>query len=85
MSITVRYFASVRERLGPQDVVDLTGLDQPTVGGLLAWLQARSVEHARLLDPDRGLRMALNQALCGPDELLSEGDEVAFFPPVTGG
>lgn len=85
MSITVRYFASVRERLGAQESVELAALAQPTVGALLSWLQARSDEHARLLDPDRGLRMACNQALCEADEPLSDGDEVAFFPPVTGG
>lgn len=85
MSITVRYFASVRERLGAQESVELSALAQPTVGALLSWLQARSDEHARLLDPDRGLRMACNQALCEADEPLSDGDEVAFFPPVTGG
>lgn len=87
MSITVRYFASVRERLGAQEALDLSSLGpgQPTVGNLLTWLQARSDEHARVLDVDRGLRMALNQALCDADEPLSDGDEVAFFPPVTGG
>lgn len=85
MSITVRYFASVRERLGAQESVDLTALAQPTVGSLLSWLQARSADHARVLDLDRGLRMACNQALCEADEPLSDGDEVAFFPPVTGG
>ena len=85
MTITVRYFASVRERLGAQDSVELAALPQPTVGELLAWLQARSADHARLLDPDRGLRMARNHTLCEADEPLSDGDEVAFFPPVTGG
>ncbi len=85
MSITVRYFASVRERLGAQESAELADLPQPTVGALLTWLQGRSPEHARLLDVDRGLRMACNQALCDADEPLSDGDEVAFFPPVTGG
>lgn len=85
MSITVRYFASVRERLGTQESVDLGELAPPTVGALLTWLQARSAEHARVLDVGRGLRMACNQALCEADEPLSDGDEVAFFPPVTGG
>lgn len=85
MSITVRYFASVRERLGAQESVELAALAQPTVGALLTWLQARSDDHARLLDVDRGLRMACNQSLCEADEPLSDGDEVAFFPPVTGG
>lgn len=85
MTITVRFFASVRERLGAQECVDLASLDRPTMGDLLAWLQARSDDHARMLDPDRGLRMARNQALCEADEPLVDGDEVAFFPPVTGG
>lgn len=85
MSITVRYFASVRERLGAEDAVELSALAEPTVGALLACLQARSPEHARALDPDRGLRMACNQALCEADQPLADGDEVAFFPPVTGG
>lgn len=85
MSITVRYFASVRERLGAQETVELSALTQPNVGALLAWLQASSHEHARVLDLDRGLRMACNQTLCEADEPLSDGDEVAFFPPVTGG
>lgn len=85
MSITVRFFASVRERLGAQESVELAELESPTVGALLTCLQARSAEHARVLDFDRGLRMACNQALCEASEPLSDGDEVAFFPPVTGG
>lgn len=85
MSITVRYFAAVRERLGAQDSLELSDLARPTVGGVLACLQARSDEHAHALDLDRGLRMACNQALCDADEPVRDGDEVAFFPPVTGG
>jgi len=85
MGITVRYFAAVREKLGPQEAVELGELPNATVGGLLGWLQGRSPAHALALDESRGLRMALNQALCDVDEPLSDGDEVAFFPPVTGG
>lgn len=85
MSITVRYFASVREKLGPQELVDLVALDAPTMGALLASLQARSEVHGRVLDESRGLRMARNQSLCQADEPLVDGDEAAFFPPVTGG
>lgn len=85
MGVTVKYFASVREKLGPQEEVDLGELPAATVGALLAMLQGRSGLHAQALDGSRGLRMALNQALCDADEPLSDGDEVAFFPPVTGG
>jgi molybdopterin synthase sulfur carrier subunit len=86
MGITVRYFAAVRERLGPQDSVALGELPpQPTMAAVLTHLQGRSPRHFEALDLDRGLRMARNQALCEPDEPVAEGDELAFFPPVTGG
>jgi molybdopterin synthase sulfur carrier subunit len=85
MGVTVKYFASVREKLGPQEEVDVADLPAATVGALLASLQGKSALHARALDDSRGLRMALNQVLCEADAPLADGDEVAFFPPVTGG
>jgi sulfur-carrier protein len=85
MSITIRYFASVRERLGAQEVISLDETPARSVGALHDWLLARSPAHAAALDPERGLRTACNQALCDADEPLRDGDEVAFFPPVTGG
>jgi molybdopterin synthase sulfur carrier subunit len=86
VKINVRYFASVREQLGAGEQIVLSGVRPPaTVGELRAWLIARSPAHALVLDPTRGLRTAFNQTLCGPDHLLEDGAEVAFFPPVTGG
>jgi molybdopterin synthase sulfur carrier subunit len=87
MQIHVRYFASVREALGELDTLSWpdAGAAPANVGALRDWLQTRSPEHARVLDPARGLRAALNQAFCHDDDALADGDEVAFFPPVTGG
>ncbi len=99
MKIQVRYFASVREQLGAGETLALSAQEQEqeqeqgsapvtpprTVGELRTWLAARSPAHASVLDPARGLRMAFNQTLCGPEQLLADGAEVAFFPPVTGG
>lgn len=86
MKIQVRYFASVREKLGAGETVLLDGAQAPrTVGELQDWLCKQSDVHAESLDDTRGLRTALNQTLCSDDEPLSDGDEVAFFPPVTGG
>ena len=85
MPLTIRYFAAVREKLGAQESVSLSDMPARTVGDLHTWLLARSPEHAQALDPDRGLRTACNQTLCDADQPLADGDEVAFFPPVTGG
>lgn len=83
MKIRVRYFASLREALGPQDTIDVP--DGTTVGVLRAHLAALSQRHEQALAPDRALRCALNQRMCREDEALSDDAEVAFFPPVTGG
>ena len=88
MKIAVRYFASVRERLGAgQDLVwaDDASDVPATVGDLRQWLIAQSDEHADALAMSRGLRAACNQTMCSAQEPLLDGAEVAFFPPVTGG
>lgn len=85
MQIHVRYFASVREALGDAEQLHWPDGPGPTVGEVLAHLQARSEAHARVLDPARGLRAARNQAFCQMTDPVQGGDELAFFPPVTGG
>jgi sulfur-carrier protein len=83
MKVTVKYFASIREALGPQESVEVP--EGSTVASLRALLQARSGAHAEALAPGRALRAALDQILCDESAALREGAEVAFFPPVTGG
>ena len=55
------------------------------MGELRQWLIGRSPAHAAALDLGKGLRTACNQTLCNAEQALQDGDEVAFFPPVTGG
>lgn len=84
MKITVRYFASLREALGPQEVIDeLPPL--PDVGALREWLCARSPRHAQVLARGRAVRVSVDQVLRDDATPLRDGAEVAFFPPVTGG
>ena len=83
MSITVRYFASLREALGPVETVTWT--QDLTLGRLRDQLLARGEPHAAALARGRSLRCALNQRLAQEDALIPDGAEVAFFPPVTGG
>ena len=83
MKVEVRYFASVREALGAGEAVEVAaGAD---VAALRDTLAARGGRHAEALGRPRLLRSARNRVLCGEATRLEEGDEVGFFPPVTGG
>jgi sulfur-carrier protein len=83
--IRVCYFASLREQLGlaeeplelPSGVAD--------VASLRARLRARGGVWAEALAESRPVLCAVNQVMARPDRAVADGDEVAFFPPVTGG
>jgi molybdopterin synthase sulfur carrier subunit len=83
MKITVRYFASIREAAGTSSEALETGAT--TLAQLRDALIARSGSGAEALARGRAVRMALNQVMSDEAAALTEGCEVAFFPPVTGG
>ena len=83
MKIQVRYFASIREALGPGETLELPA--GATVAAARDALIARGEAHAGVLARGRALRSALNQALCEESAVLADGADLAFFPPVTGG
>ena len=82
--ITVLYFAGLRERLGTaQESLPLPpGI--ATVAQLRDHLAARG-EPWQALAQMSNLRAAVNQDMATADAAIKDGDEVAFFPPVTGG
>ena len=82
-SITVRYFASLREALGTSESVQVAA--GSTLGQLRDALIARGGPHAAVLERGRALRCALNQVMADEATPVPAGAEVAFFPPVTGG
>jgi molybdopterin synthase sulfur carrier subunit len=82
-TVTLKYFASIREAIG-QGSERLT-TQSTTLKILRDELIARGGAYAEVLAHGRAVRMALNQDLCEETAPLSEGCEVAFFPPVTGG
>lgn len=82
-TITVRYFASLREALGGSEAVDIA--EGSTLGALRDALIARGGAHAEALARGRALRCALNQVMADEAATVPAGAEVAFFPPVTGG
>ena len=83
MRVRVRYFAALREALGPAESVDLPA--GSTLGALRDALLARGGRHAEALARGRAVRCALDQAMSDEAAALRDGAEVAFFPPVTGG
>lgn len=85
MKIQLRFFASVREKLGvSEEMVDLPEQIK-TVGDVRQFLVARGGVWAEVLAEGRALRMAYNLQMTAADTAIEEGAEVAFFPPVTGG
>ncbi len=81
--IHIRYFASLREQLGIAEEV-LAPEQAGSVRDIRAHLHARGGVWAAL-DDGRPVLTAVNQHMAGPDTPVADGDELAFFPPVTGG
>ncbi|WP_025917664.1 molybdopterin converting factor subunit 1 [Herminiimonas sp. CN] len=85
MNIQLRFFASIRETLGTSQESVTLPAHVRTVGDVRHFLIERGGAWAESLAEGRTLRMACNQVMTEPEMLISEGCEVAFFPPVTGG
>jgi len=79
------YFAWLRERIGYAEEEVALPSSVRTVNELMRWLAARDARHGAAFAQPRLIRAAVNQEFAGPDTELAAGDEVAFFPPVTGG
>ena len=82
MKLRIQYFAGLREALGVggEKVEPPAGIT--TVGDLRDWLAGQGRE---ALASAKNLRCAVNQQMAGFGVPIRSGDEVAFFPPVTGG
>lgn len=83
--ITLLYFARLREALGTGREQIALPANVATLDALRAHLAARGGEWAKEMAPGRNLRAAVNQAVAVADASVKDGDEIAFFPPVTGG
>ncbi|HLI21743.1 MAG TPA: molybdopterin converting factor subunit 1 [Stellaceae bacterium] len=79
------YFASLRQKIGTAE----ENLDPPgsvaTVAQLVDWLKTRGANYADALNNPKIVRVAVNREYVPYDHRVTPGDEVALFPPVTGG
>jgi len=85
MSIKLRYFAWVRERIGkPDEDVEIpSGI--ATVGELMTWLAGRGEEYAYAFENPKVIRAAIDRSHVKPQAEIAGAREIAFFPPMTGG
>lgn len=85
MKVKVLYFAALREQLGTaREEIELpSGVG--TVAALRSHLRGRGGAWELALADGKLIRMAVNQDMAPPSAAIKAGDEVAFFPPVTGG
>jgi len=83
MKLKILYFASLRETVGQAAEEIVLPASVATIGDLRRYIAARGAAWDALAA--NNLRVAVNQRVVDADQTLAEGDEVAFFPPVTGG
>ena len=83
--IKVLYFASLRERLNKESEEVEWSEAFTNLASLARQLQSRGDVWDEVFGGQNTLMMALNQEMARPDTPVQDGDEVAFFPPVTGG
>lgn len=82
MNVRIQYFAGLREALGMGGEEIELPASVATVGALRDWLAGQGRD---ALATAKNLRCAVNQQMAGFGVAVKSGDEVAFFPPVTGG
>ena len=81
----ILYFAWVREKTGVGEEIVEIPEEVCTARDLVNWLKERGEGFAAAFSDDSLVRVAVNQEYATLDEPVSSADEVAFFPPVTGG
>ena len=81
----ILYFAWVRDKIGlDSEEFDLSS-EIVTAGEFIEWFKTRGDTYAEVIGASDTVKMAINQEYAGPENAISNDDEVALFPPVTGG
>ena len=84
-TLSLVYLARLREAFGASSECIAIPAGVTTVAGLRAFLAARGGAWAAELAPGRAVRIAVNHDIATPEAPVRPGDEIALFPPVTGG
>ena len=81
----ILYFAWMREHTGCSSEEINLPAEVHTIGELASYLRGRSAGHNAALRNLKTVRVAQNRTYARLDSLVKDSDEIAFFPPVTGG
>jgi molybdopterin synthase sulfur carrier subunit len=85
MTMKLRYFAWVRERIGrPEEDLEVPA-GVATVGELIQWLSSRGEEYAYAFENPKVIRAAIDRTHVKAQAPIAGAGEIAFFPPMTGG
>ncbi|WP_183502207.1 molybdopterin converting factor subunit 1 [Methylobacterium brachythecii] len=79
------YFAWVRERVGKAEETVALPAEARTVADLVAWLKSRGEEYAYAFENEGVVRAAIDRVHARTDSPIAGAQEIAFFPPMTGG
>jgi sulfur-carrier protein len=85
MIMKLRYFAWVRERVGKTEEDIEVPADVANIGELMAWLASRGEEYAYAFANPKVIRAAIDKIHVQAATPIKGADEIAFFPPMTGG
>jgi molybdopterin synthase sulfur carrier subunit len=85
MAMQILYFAWLRERIGLSEERVEPPAGTVSVADLVLWLRSRGKGYAEALADTGRVRCAVNQDFGTPETRVADGDEIAFFPPITGG
>lgn len=85
MELKIQYFASVREAMAREEETIQPPESVETVADLVQYLSSQDASFAELAGAENPLLVAINHSVVDRNASLSENDEVAFFPPMTGG
>lgn len=85
LMVTILYFAWLREHTGCANEQIKINDNMQTVGDIVSYLKAQSDGHAKALADMETVRVAVNRSYGSIETAIAAGDEIAFFPPVTGG
>jgi sulfur-carrier protein len=83
--VRLLYFAWLRSKIGTAEEEFQLPPEVRDVNALINWLKARGPNYAEALKDPKVVRVAVNQNYVGPDHRICDSDEIAIFPPVTGG